>query len=314
MLRRALYTVPTLVVMTIIVFLLIRVLPGDVLVAMYGAEAFEKIPEDRREFLMAELGLSDPLYVQYFRWIGDIFTGRLGESLFRGVTVSEIIIRRGPITAEIAIFATLISWVVGFPVGAVTALMRNSKVDYFSRFFTILFLAVPAFWLGLMLLLFLVIVVGWSPPLATTQIWQNPWLNLQIVWAPSLVLGLGISAIIARMTRSTVLEVIAEDYIRTARAKGLEQKVILFRHAARNAILPVLTISGVVLGFLLGGSAVVERVFAVKGMGNSLITAIKDQDVSVLQNLFLMYGVIFVAVNFLMDILYAWLDPRIKYV
>jgi peptide/nickel transport system permease protein len=313
LLRRALYTIPTLVTITVIVFLLIRVLPGDVLVAMYGAEAFEKIPDDRREYLMAELGLSDPLYVQYFRWMKDIFTGRLGESLFRGVTIAEIILRRGPITAEIAIFATVISWVVGFPVGALSALKRNSGIDYFSRFVTILFLAVPAFWLGLLLLLAMVLWAGWSPPLRTTQIWQDPWLNIQIVWAPSLVLGLGISAIIARMTRSTILEVIAQDYIRTARAKGLAQRTILFRHAARNAILPVLTISGVVFGFLLGGSAVVEQVFSVKGLGNSLITAIKDQDVSVLQNLFLMYGVIFTLVNFLMDILYAWLDPRIKY-
>ena len=209
LLRRTLYTIPTLVAITVIVFLLIRVLPGDVLVAMYGAEAFEKIPEDRREYLMAELGLSDPLHVQYFRWMRDIFTGRLGESLFRGVTIADIIVRRAPITAEIAIFATLISWVIGFPVGALSALKRNSGIDYFSRFVTILFLAVPAFWLGLLLLLAMVLWAGWSPPLGITQIWPDPWLNIQIVWAPSLVLGLGISAIIARMTRSTILEVIA---------------------------------------------------------------------------------------------------------
>jgi peptide/nickel transport system permease protein len=263
--------------------------------------------------IMADLGLSDPLPVQYVHWLRDIAAGRLGKSFFRGDTVSELIAHRGPISAEIGILALIVSWVVGLPVGILSAFKPNSMPDGIARALSILFIAIPGFWLGMLIVLALLFWFGYKAPIVIVHLWQDPWQNFQIVIGPAIVLGLAQGAYIARMSRSCLLEVIGEDFVRTARAKGLKEGLVVMRHALPNALLPVITISGVLLGFVLGGSVAVEQAFGVPGLGRALVIAVIERDIIVVQNLVLLYAVIFVVVNVLVDLSYAWLDPRIRY-
>ena len=311
-LRRLLYAIPTVIGVSIIIFLAMRVVPGDPVVVMFGDEPELIRPEDRAK-IEADLGLSDPLPVQYLKWMKDIGTGKLGVSFWRGDTVADLIKRRGPITVEIAVLAIILAWVIGVPVGILSALHQDSVADYAARFFTVLFLAIPSFWLASLAVLLFLLVWGWGAPLGVIDIWDNPIQNLQIVLRPAIVLGLAVSDYVARMTRSTLLEVIREDYIRTARAKGLRERMVIWRHALRNTMLPVVTLSGVLFGFMLGGSVVLEQAFGVPGLGRALVEAFVDIDYIVIQNLVLLYGLVFVVINLLIDISYAWLDPRIRY-
>lgn len=314
MLRRSIYAVPAIFMITIIIFAAMRILPGDVLAVMFSDEdGFAMLRDADRERLLESLGLNDPLWQQYMSWMKDVFTLKLGESFWRGDTVMETITHRGPLSAEIAFLAILISWVVGLPVGILAAVRHNSLPDYVSRFFSILFLAIPNFWLGTLIVLVLLLGFHYKAPFGVVHIWEDPWANLQIVWGPALVLGLGQAAYVARMARSTLLEVLRDDYIRTARAKGLAERSVIWRHALRNAILPVITLSGVLLGFLLGGSVVVEKAFGVPGLGSTLVVAFTERDYTVIQNLVLLYGLIFVALNLLVDMSYGLFDPRIRY-
>jgi len=262
---------------------------------------------------MADLGLSDPLPVQYVRWLGDIAAGRLGKSFFRGDTVSEQILHRGPISAEIGVLALIVSWLVGLPVGILSAFKPNSMPDGLARALSVLFIAIPGFWLGMLIVLASLFWFGYKTPIIIVHAWEAPWQNLQIVIGPAVVLGLAQGAYIARMSRSCLLEVISEDFVRTARAKGLREGLVIMRHALPNALLPVITISGVLLGFVLGGSVAVEQAFGVPGLGRALVIAVIERDIIVVQNLVLLYAVIFVVVNVLVDLSYAWLDPRIRY-
>ena len=311
-LRRLLYAIPTVIGVSIIIFMAMRVVPGDPVVVMFGDEP-ELIRAEDRAKIEADLGLSDPLMVQYGNWMKDIGTGKLGVSFWRGDTVADLIKRRGPLTIEIAVMAIILAWVIGVPVGILSALHQNSVADYLARFFTVLFLAIPSFWLASLAVLVLVLVWGWGAPLGVIDVWDDPIQNLQIVLRPAIVLGLAVSAYIARMTRSSLLEVIREDYIRTARAKGLRERMVVWRHALRNTMLPVITLSGVLFGFMLGGSVVLEQAFNVPGLGRAMVEAFVDVDYIVIQNLVLLYGVVFVVINLLIDISYAWLDPRIRY-
>ena len=261
---------------------------------------------------MAGLGLDRPLIVQYGSWIRDIFTGGLGESLFRGDSILEILVRRGTISLEIGAIAVVISWVVGLPVGVLSALRPQSVSDAVASSFTVLFLAIPGFWLGLLIVLGQVTWFGYKAPITAVQPWHDPWANFQIVIGPALVLGLGMAAYIARMARSSLFEVLRDDYVRTARAKGLREQLILVRHALPNALLPVLTLSGVLLGFVLGGSVSVEFAFVTPGLGKALVQASIDRDFNIVQNIVLLYSVIFVLVNLFVDLLYGWFDPRIR--
>jgi peptide/nickel transport system permease protein len=269
-------------------------------------------PADRVQ-IMHDLGLSDPLPLQYLHWLHDIVTGKLGKSFFRGDTVADLILHRGPISAEIGILALIVSWLVGLPVGIVSAIKPNSWADNVARSAAILFIAIPGFWLSMLIVLALLFWFGYKAPIIIFHFWESPWQNLQIVIGPAIVLGLAQGAYIARMSRSCLLEVIGEDYVRTARAKGAEERSVVLGHALPNALLPVITISGVLLGFVLGGSVAVEQAFGVPGLGRSLVTALIERDIIVVQNLVLLYAVIFVLVNFLVDLSYAWLDPRIRY-
>src|SRR5256712_2409502 len=269
-------------------------------------------PDDRAR-IMEDLGLSDPLPVQYARWMHDITTGSLGRSFFRGEKVSDVILHRGPLSAEIGLLAVLISWLVGIPVGIISAFRPNSLSDNVARSFAILFLAIPGFWLGMLIVLACLLWFNYKAPLVVVHLWENPWANLQLVIGPAIVLGLGQGAYIARMSRSCLLEVVREDYVRTARAKGLKEALVVMRHALPNALLPVITLSGILMGFVLGGSVAVEQAFGVPGLGRALVVAVIERDTIVVQNLVMLYAVIFVFINVAVDLSYAWLDPRIRY-
>jgi peptide/nickel transport system permease protein len=311
--RRAFYAAITLFGVSVTIFVIMRVLPGDPLVAILGVEGHAQMRPADRVRIMADLGLSDPLPVQYVNWLRDIATGRLGKSFFRGDTVADQILHRGPISAEIAILSLIVSWVVGLPVGILSAFKPNSLPDGLARALSVLFIAVPGFWLGMLIVLALLFWFGYKSPLVIVQLWDDPWQNFQIVVGPGVVLGLAQGAYIARMSRSCLLEVIGEDFVRTARAKGLREGFVVMRHALPNALLPVITISGVLLGFVLGGSVAVEQAFGVPGLGRAMVAAVIERDIIVVQNLVLLYAVIFVVVNVLVDLSYAWLDPRIRY-
>ena len=311
--RRLIYGALTVLGVSIIVFVILRILPGDPLVAVFGPEGYSKLSEAERAHYMAELGLSDPLLVQYLGWIKDILHGNFGRSFFRAESVGEMILRRGPLTAEIGILAVILSWLVGIPVAIVSALRPNTIGDNLARFISIVFLAVPGFWLGMLIVLASLFWFGYRAPLAGASLWADPWSNLQIVIGPGVVLGLGQGAYIARMTRSSLLEVIREDYIRTARAKGLSRRPVIAFHALPNALLPVVTLSGILLGFVIAGSIPVERAFGTPGLGYAMFTAVSERDIFVMQNLVLLYAVVFVGLNILVDLTIAWLDPRIRY-
>jgi peptide/nickel transport system permease protein len=311
--RRLAFGALTVIGVSIIVFIVLRILPGDPLVAIFGPEGFTKLTEAERARYMADLGLSDPLAVQYLRWVGDIVHGNFGRSFFRAESVGEMIMRRGPLTAEIAILSVVLSWLVGIPVAIVSALRPNSLSDNVSRFLSILFLAVPGFWLGMLIVLAALFMFGYRAPLTAPRLLADPWGNLQVVIGPAVVLGLGQAAYIARMARSSLLEVIREDYVRTARAKGLSRRPVIAFHALPNALLPVITLSGILLGFVLAGSIPVERAFGTPGLGYAMFTAVSERDVFVMQNLVFLYAVVFVLLNILVDLTIAWLDPRIRY-
>ena len=311
--RRAVFGLSTLVGVSLIIFVVLRILPGDPLVAMFGLEGFAKLAPGDRARIMEDLGLSDPIAVQYLRWMGDIATGSLGKSFFRGDKVSELILHRGPLSAEIGIVSVIISWLVGLPVGILSAVRPNKLSDNVARSVAVLFLAIPGFWLGMLIVLAALFWFGYKAPLVVVHLWQDPWANFQLVIGPAIVLGLGQGAYIARMSRSCLLEVVLEDYVRTARAKGLREGFVVMRHALPNALLPVVTLSGILMGFVLGGSVAVEQAFGVPGLGRALVTAVIERDIIVVQNLVLLYATIFILINVAVDLSYAWLDPRIRY-
>jgi peptide/nickel transport system permease protein len=311
--RRVTFGALTIVGVSIVVFVVMRILPGDPLVAVFGTEGFTKLTAEQRANYMAQLGLSDPLPIQYLHWMQDILSGKLGRSFFRAESVADMIARRGPLTAEIAFLAVALSWIVGIPIAIVSALRPNSVGDNVFRFFSILFLAVPGFWFGMLIVLAALFWFGYKAPMAGVSLLQDPWSNLQIVIGPAVVLGLGQAAYIARMARSSLLEVIREDYVRTARAKGLNLRAVIWVHALPNALLPVITLSGILLGFVLAGSIPVERAFGTPGLGSAMFIAVYERDIFVMQNLVFLYAVVFVLLNIAIDVINAWLDPRTRY-
>jgi len=312
-LRRLLYAIPTLLGITVLIFVVLRILPGDPLSILYGEGGVGSLSNADLATIRHQFGFDRPLYQQYGYWLKDLLTGNLGHTLARGDSVAEIIQERGILTGEIAVLAVLVSWLVGLPAGILSAMRQNSVGDYLARFCTILFLAVPGFWVAMLVVIGTLTAFNYRPPLGIISPWEDPIANLKIVAGPGGVLGLATSAYIARLTRSTFLEVIREDYIRTARAKGVRETMVVLHHALRNAVLPVLTISGVLFGFLLSASVAVEQAFAVSGLGTALVQAFQERDLLVVQTLVLLYGVVFVVVNLLIDLAYTWVDPRIRY-
>jgi peptide/nickel transport system permease protein len=312
--RRLVLAVPTVFGVTVLIFIAMRLLPGDPLEQIFGENTgIYVLSEAELEAARKSLGLDKPLVIQYLTWIGDVARGDMGSSFWTDQPISATILRRGPLTMEIGIAAVIISWIVGLPIGILAAAGRNSVLDYAARFFITLFMAIPGFWLGMTFILFTVIFFSWKPPITVYNIWDDPVKNLQIMAGPSLALGIGLGAFIARMARTQLLEVFREDYVRTARAKGLSERIVMWRHVVRNALLPVITLSGLQLAFLLGGSVAVERAFSVPGLGTALVGGIEERDWMIIQNLVLLYAIVFVIINLVVDLAYGLIDPRIRY-
>jgi peptide/nickel transport system permease protein len=311
-LRRILLMGPTLLGMAIFIFLLMRVAPGDVVVMKYareGGAASEKTLQIER----ARYGLDKPLWYQFGNFIWDIARGDFGVSMWTGRPVVYEIAIRLQLTLQVAIMASLVAIGLGIPLGTLAALKQDTFVDYMIRVFSIAGLAMPSFWLGVVIILVLLIFFGWLPPIIFTPLWRNPMENLsQLIW-PSMAVGYRYSAMIMRMTRSTVLEVMQEDYIRTARAKGLYERLVLVRHALKNAMVPVVSVTGMELAFLMGGLVVTEQVFNLNGLGLLLVNSIEHRDYIMTQSIVLLISFFFIFMNFLLDIVFAWLDPRVRY-
>jgi peptide/nickel transport system permease protein len=310
--KRFLLMLPTLLGVALVTFVLIRVIPGDVVELRYsgdrGAVSQEILDQER-----ARIGLDKPVWKQFLIWLFGVVRLDFGTSMWTGAPIWEEIKLRFTLSLQVAIMATILSVLLAIPLGVLAALKQDSWVDYTVRIFSIAGLAMPSFWLGIVLILILLVVFKWLPPMVYTPFWVNPWQNmLQLIW-PALAVGYRYSAVATRMTRSAMLEVLREDYIRTARAKGLMQKLILSRHALKNAMLPVMTVVAIEFAFLIGGLVVTEQVFNLNGIGLLFVQAVAHRDYTLLQALVMLVAGMFIFVNFLMDIAYAWIDPRIRY-
>jgi len=304
--------IPTLLGVAVLVFLVLRVIPGDIVQVKLSAEG-NIFTEEQIQAERERLGLADPLPTQFLRYMGGLLRGDLGISLWTERPVLQEIGGRIGLTLELAILSTLLAVIIAFPLGTLAALFRGTWLDYVIRIITIGGLAVPSFWLGMLIILALLLTVGVLPPLGTTSIFTDPVVNLsQMIW-PALSVGYRYSAVVARMLRSSILEVLAEDYVRTARAKGLAEKVVIVKHGMRNALLPTVTVIGLEFAFLLGGLVVTEQVFNINGIGKMFVEAVVLNDLTMLQGLVLVVATAFVVVNLLVDLLYAALDPRIRY-
>ncbi len=310
--KRIMFMIPTILGVMVIVFVLMRVLPGDVIEMRYAEEGTfvskEMLVQER-----ARLGLDQPIWRQFVKWIWGIARLDFGISMWTGRPITYEIRIRLELTLQVAIMATFFATLIAIPLGTMAALKQDTWVDYFIRIFSIAGLATPSFWLGILMILMLLIYFKWLPPMIFTPLWKDPGANLsQLIW-PALAVGYRYSATATRMTRSSVLEVMREDYIRTARAKGLWEKLVITRHAMKNAMLPVITVIGLEFAFLIGGLVVTEQVFNLNGIGKLFVQSIAQRDYTMTQTLVLVVAVTFIVVNFIVDLLYAWLDPRIRY-
>jgi peptide/nickel transport system permease protein len=311
-LKRFLLMFPTLIGVAVVTFFIIRVIPGDVvelrLAGDRGAVSDEVLARERARF-----GLDQPVWKQFVTWIAGIARLDFGRSMWTGAPIWEEIRLRFALSLQVALMATVVAVLLAIPLGVLAALKQDSWVDYAVRIFSIAGLATPSFWLGIVFILVMLIVFKWLPPMIYTPFWQDPWANLQqLIW-PALAVGYRYSAVATRMTRSAMLEVLREDYIRTARAKGLVQKLILSRHALKNAILPVMTVVALEFAFLIGGLVVTEQVFNLNGLGLLFVQAVAHRDYTLIQALVMLVAGCFIIVNFVMDVMYGWLDPRIRY-
>ena len=313
LLRRAGLGLITLVGASILVFVLTNTLSSNVVMeVLMGGEGGASIPQKTIDKIMHNLGYDRPLVVQYFDWMRKIGTGEMGYSYTYKSQVGELIKLRITPTIHIAIQAVTLSWIFGLPLGLISALRRNSATDYAARVISILGLSVPYFWIGVMVVWVMATQFGWFPPLVYVPFWRDPWVSTTQTLGPSAILAFTLMAYIARMSRSTLLEVLREDYIRTARAKGLRERTVIRRHALKIAVLPVLTLSAVHLGRVLGGSVVAEIVFSIQGLGSFTVEAVIRRDIVIVQNVVLLLSGVFVLVNTLSDMLLGWLDPRIR--
>jgi peptide/nickel transport system permease protein len=311
--KRVLLMIPTLVGAALVIFLLMNIVPGDIALLVIGGDQGGDINPRELAKLREQLGLDRPLHVQFLSWLWDVVRLDFGKSLWTGAPIMEELWIRLPLSLEVAILATIVSTIIAIPLGTIAAIRQDTWIDYVVRVVSIGGLAIPAFWTGIMIILFLVIFFEWGPPLEFVSITEDPWENFkQLVW-PIVSVGYRNAAVTTRMTRSTILEVMREDYIRTAWSKGLRERVVVTKHALKNAMLPVITIIGTEVAFLIGGLVVTETVFTLNGVGRFMVDAIAHRDIPVVQTLVLLIAFTFVFVNLLTDLLYAWFDPRISY-
>lgn len=310
--RRVLLMIPTLFAVAVLIFVLVRIVPGDIVelrLVSGGSFVTKGVIEAER----ARLGLNQPIGEQFVQWLVGIGRLNLGVSMWTGAPIAEEIAIRLPLSLQLAVMASLIAVALAIPLGMVAALRRGTWADYLVQVFSVAGLATPSFWLGILLILFLLTYFHWLPPLTFTPLWRDPQANLaQLIW-PALAVGYRYSAVTTRMTRSAVLEVLREDYIRTAWSKGLAERAIVVRHALRNALMPVITVIGLEFAFLIGGLVVTEQVFNLNGVGRLFVDAVTRRDYTLIQGLLLLVAFVYVAVNFLNDLVMAWLDPRVTF-
>lgn len=310
-LRRLLLAIPVLLLSSVIVFGLMRVMPGDALTALMAESG--NVSERELQKLRRDLGLDRPYHEQYLLWVWQMVTFNPGYSIFTSEPIPVALKKAIPVTIELAVLGMGLGLLIAIPIGVVSATRQDKFADYMGRLMAISGLSLPDFWLGTLVITFAAIWFAWIPPLGYTSLWEAPWKNLQQFLLPAAVLGFRLSAATMRMTRSTLLEVLREDYVRTARAKGLVERAIIYKHALKNALIPVVTIVGGQLGTLLAGTVIVETIFALPGMGRLTVEAILFRDYPVVQtNVMLVAGTL-VTLNLLVDLTYAWLDPRIHY-
>jgi peptide/nickel transport system permease protein len=305
---RLLALVPMLLALTIVSFALVHVIPGDPALVMMGGEGTPQAVEELRH----QLGLDRPLHVRYLEWLGQISRGDLGQSLYNKTRVSEELVWRMPTTLALVTLALVFAVGIGVPAGLLSAAFRNSWIDHAARLLTLVSLSLPGFWLGLILIILFSLWLDLLPIVGYEPITQGLGKALPYLILPSLALGTNLAALLTRLTRSSMLEVLGQDYVRTARAKGLKDRAVLMRHALRNALIPIVTAIGINLGILLGGSAVIETVFVLPGVGQLVVRSLYNRDLPVIQGLVLYVAVVYVLVNLLVDVLYTYLDPRLR--
>ena len=308
-LKRLLLVVPTLLLISIIVFTLNHMLPGDVVVLMFEEKAYAK----DLDTLRAKLGLDRPLYIQYFSWIGQVTGGDLGESLWTKRPVLEEITRRLPVSLKLGAMAITVALCIALPIGVLSAIRQDTLKDYAARSAAIVGLSVPPFWKATLVIVLPSIWFGWAPPLQFTPFSENPWQHLSQFILPAIILGIAPGASIMRLTRALMLEVLRQDYIRTAWSKGMREPRVVLKHALKNAIIPVVTIVGIQIAEIAGGTVIMETIFGLPGMGRFLVDAIFQRDYPVVQGVILLTSLITVVINLLVDLTYAQLDPRIRY-
>lgn len=313
LMRRLLALLPTLLFASIIVFSIVRLVPGDVVDLMLSQNDISADVRSREE-LMQLLGLDRPMWEQYLHWIGNIVLhGDLGVSLWQGEPVLKMVMARIPVTLSLGAIALVVALSVALPIGVLSAIRQDSAADYLARSFSILMLAVPSFWLGTMVMVFPSVWWGWSPEVRYVPFRENPLQHIEQMLVPAIVLGMALSAITMRMTRTMMLEVLRQDYIRTAWAKGLNERMVILRHALRNALIPVVTLVGLQAPLLIGGAVIIEQIFALPGMGLLLLDAVHQRDYPVITGVFLVVGVAVMLINLLVDLSYGLFDPKVRH-
>ncbi len=320
--RRVLLIIPTIFVASLLVFFAVRLIPGDI-VSLMASGSMGVWSEATKETIRERLGLDVPSYVQYGRWLGvlrdqygsfsGLFQGSLGLSLWSQQPVTGIVLRRLPVTFELALFSMTLAVLIALPIGVYSAIRQDTPGDYIARSFAIFAIAMPNFWLGTLVIVFPSIWWGWTPPIEYTSFTKDPLKNLGQFIVPSLVLGMLMSGMVMRMTRTMMLEVLRQDYIRTGWSKGLKEKVVILRHALPNALIPVITVIGYMLPWVIGGSIITERIFGLPGLGHLMIEAATNRDYSIIQGLTIFIAIIMVLAILVIDLTYAFLDPRIRY-
>lgn len=311
--RRLLALIPTLFFASVIVFATVRMIPGDIIDLMLSQNdvSASKLSRDQ---LVATLGLDKPMWQQYLSWIGGIiFGGDFGRSLWQNVPVRELLFARMPITFELGFLALIVGMLIAIPIGVYSAVRQDTKGDYLTRSFSILMLAIPSFWMGTMVMVFPSIWWGWSPEVKFYNFSVNPIQNLKQMIVPAIILGSALSAITMRMTRTMMLEVLRQDYIRTAWAKGLGERRVVMRHALRNALIPVVTLIGLQAPLLIGGAVIMEQIFVIPGMGLLLLDAVNQRDYPIITGVFLIVGLAVMLINLIVDLSYGLLDPKVRY-
>ena len=306
--------VPTLLGVALIIFVLLRILPGDVAVQILaGPNGEAEYTQEDLDSLRERLGLNDPIHIQFVNWIWDFARGDLGHSFATNRPVWGELKRQFPVTLQLAFLTAIVVTVIAIPIGIIAAVKQDGWLDFVLRTFAIVGLAMPSFFVGLLVILGLSVYIGWLPPVGFTSLWDDPITSIQQLILPAVALGFSSNGLLLRITRTQLLEVLREDYVRTARAKGLAERVVIMKHAVRNALLPVVTVGGTQIGFLFSGTIVIETLFNLPGLGRGLINALNTRDLPVIQIYIMYFALVALVANLIVDLTYAWLDPRIRY-